>query len=236
MSNTSESADIIKPSDGSKPVVKEKDPHNYRKVGYSMIVISVSLVLIGLLVWAIGDNYHFSSDIMAAQEITAMTPRSGFNIISFDYTQPIGSKIMLLGHTSNIDDAKKLQVEYAKKFEGEKSQALIFDASSENNTGSIAMAEVYAMTPSNGYHIVEFNSALPVGAKLSSLKQDSLLANATKDSQFYTDQIKLPEVKVVVLTNSFTDNLKQIDPKYDTTFISENVNKFIVQSNLPQTP
>ena len=78
MSNPDESSDV------SKPVLKDKNPHNYRKVGYSMIVISVSLVLIGLLVLAVGENYHFSGDLMAEQEIAAMTPKSGYTIVIFD--------------------------------------------------------------------------------------------------------------------------------------------------------
>ncbi len=100
------------PSDTSKPVVKDKNPHNYRKVGFSLIVISVALVIIGLLVLFVGSNYHFSGDLMAAQEIDSMTPKQGYNLIVFDYTQPVGAKINLLDHTGNIAYAKELKIKY----------------------------------------------------------------------------------------------------------------------------
>lgn len=115
------------PSDASKPVVKDKNPHNYRKVGYSMIVISVSLVLIGLLVWAIGDNYHFSSDIMANQEIDAMTPKHGFNLVYYDTAQPVGAKLKLLDSASTIDDAQQKQTQYAQQNPSPNGMVLIFN-------------------------------------------------------------------------------------------------------------
>ena len=115
------------PSDGSKPVVKDKNPHNYRKVGYSMIVISVSLVAIGLLVWAIGDNYHFSSDIMANQEIDAMTPKHGFTIVYYDTAQPVGAKMKLLDSASTIDDAQQKQMQYAKQEPSINGMVIIFN-------------------------------------------------------------------------------------------------------------
>ncbi len=86
-----------------------KEPHNYRKVGYSMIVISISLVIIGLVVWAIGDNYHFASDLMAGQEIDAMTPKQGYNIVSFDDSQPVGAKLKLLDHAITNETALQLK-------------------------------------------------------------------------------------------------------------------------------
>lgn len=117
----------IEPSDKSKPVVKDKNPHNYRKVGYSMIVISVSLVLIGLLVWAIGDNYHFSTDIMANQEIDAMTPKHGYNLVYYDTAQPIGAKLKLLDAASTIEDAQRKQSQYFKEYTSDKAMVLIFN-------------------------------------------------------------------------------------------------------------
>ncbi|MDE1843336.1 MAG: hypothetical protein KGH95_06780, partial [Thaumarchaeota archaeon] len=133
----------VEPSDGPKPVLKDKNPHNYRKVGYSMIVISVSLVLIGLLVWAIGDNYHFSGDIMAKQEITSMTPKSGYTIVLFDYTQPIGAKLKFLDSASTLQAANTLKMQYIPQYLDQKSQVLIFDQSVTNNTNSVSLAEVY---------------------------------------------------------------------------------------------
>ena len=216
-------------SDSSKPVVKDKDPHNYRKVGYSMIVISVSLVLIGLLVLSIGNNYHFSSDIMANQEVDTMTPKSGYNIVVFDYTQPVGAKLKFLDHIDTMDNAKKLQTQHAQEYVGQQGHVLIFDSSRGNNTNSISLAEVYSMTPSDGYNIVSFNTALPIGARLSSLKQDSSSINATRDAQLSQDNIKDPSVKVIVLTSSFDDNLQQIlGSQYSKDFASSNPNEFKV--------
>jgi len=126
------------PSDSSKPVVKDKNPHNYRKVGYSMIVISVSLVAIGLLVWAIGDNYHFSSDIMANQEIDAMTPKHGFTIVYYDVAQPVGAKMKLLDSASTIDDAQQKQMQYAKENPSINGMVIIFNATYSSNQKLVA--------------------------------------------------------------------------------------------------
>ena len=115
------------PSDVSKPVVKDNNPHNYRKVGYSMIVISVSLVLIGLLVWAIGDDYHFSSDIMGNQEIDSMTPKHGFNLVFYDTQQPVGAKLKLLDSASTIDDAQQKQIQYVQQNPSPLGKVLIFN-------------------------------------------------------------------------------------------------------------
>lgn len=214
------------PSGSSKPVVKDKDPHNYRKVGYSMIVISVSLVLIGLLVWAIGDNYHFSGDIMAKQEIATMTPKHGYTIVAFDFTQPVGAKIQLLGAASNFDDAVQLKKQYTPNYNGQKGQVLIFDTSTANNTNSVSLAEVYAMTPTSGYNIVSFNIAMPVGARLSPQTLDSSLGAATNDSARYSTANVDKQVKILTFTSSFDDNLKQIlGPNYTPTLVSENINQ-----------
>jgi len=227
----------VEPSDSAKPVVAGKNPHNYRKVGYSMIVISVSLVLIGLLVWAIGDNYHFASDIMAGQEVDAFTPKSGYNLVVFDYTQPVGAKLKFLDHASNMDDAIKLQTQYAQQNQDPHVQILIFDSVRENTTNSIALAEVYAMTPSSGFNVISDNTALPVGAKLSSLKHDDSPDNATKDVQFYQDQIKDPAIKIVSLTSSYDDNLHQIlGPNFNQNVTLKNLNKFVVLPPPPSPP
>lgn len=39
------------------------EPHNYRKVGFSMIIVSASLVVIALLYVSIGDDVLFSDRI-----------------------------------------------------------------------------------------------------------------------------------------------------------------------------
>ena len=40
-----------------------KDPHNYKKVGYSMIVVAASLAIIGLIGLAIGHDVLFGDRI-----------------------------------------------------------------------------------------------------------------------------------------------------------------------------
>jgi hypothetical protein len=213
------------PSDSSKPVVKDKNPHNYIKVGYSMIVISVSLVLIGLLVWAIGDNYHFSGDIMAKQEIDSMTPKSGYTVIVFDYTQPIGAKLKLLGAASNFEDAKKLQDQDTPDYNGQKGQVLIFDNSIKNNTNSVSYAEIHAMTPTSGYDVVSFNTVMPVGARFAPQTLDSSLGAAVNDSARYSSANVDKLVQILTFTSSFDDNLKQVlGSNYDLSLVSANIN------------
>jgi len=42
---------------------KEKNPHNYRTVGYSMILVAASLVVIALLYLSIGDDVLYSDRV-----------------------------------------------------------------------------------------------------------------------------------------------------------------------------
>ncbi len=44
-----------------------KEPHNYAKVGYSMVVVSASLAAIGLIALAIGEDVLFADNIQRAQ-------------------------------------------------------------------------------------------------------------------------------------------------------------------------
>ncbi|HEX5456973.1 MAG TPA: hypothetical protein VFX64_01145 [Candidatus Nitrosotalea sp.] len=214
------------PSDSSKPVLKDKNPHNYRKVGYSLIVISVSLVLIGLLVLAIGNNYHFSGDIMAKQEIDSMTPKNGYTIVVFDYTQPVGAKLQLLGSAGTFEDAKKLQQQYTPNYDGQKGQVLIFDKSIQNNTNSVSLAEVYAMTPTSGYDVVSFNTVMPVGARLASQTLDSSSGAAVNDSARYSSANVDTQVQILTFTSSFDDNLKQIlGSNYSPELVTDNINQ-----------
>ncbi len=43
--------------------MSEVEPHNYRKVGYSMIIVAASLVVIALLYLAIGDDVLYSDRV-----------------------------------------------------------------------------------------------------------------------------------------------------------------------------
>ncbi|MEX0764748.1 MAG: hypothetical protein WDZ43_04070 [Nitrosopumilaceae archaeon] len=45
-----------------------KDPHNYRTVGWSMVVVAASLAVIGLLVLAIGQDPYFSDKILKQKQ------------------------------------------------------------------------------------------------------------------------------------------------------------------------
>ena len=44
-------------------MMEEKNPHNYRTVGYCMILVSASLVVIALLYLAIGDDVLYSDRV-----------------------------------------------------------------------------------------------------------------------------------------------------------------------------
>jgi hypothetical protein len=198
------------PPDKHMPVLKDKNPHNYRKVGFCMIIISVSLVIIALLVWSIGSNYHFASDIMAGQEVTAMTPKAGYQIILFDYTQPVGAKLKLLDHTDSLDAAQKLQSQYAQQNTVPTGQVIIFGTSEPDNVNTLANAEVAELTPQQGYNVILYNTALPVGARLTMGIHEDSLDNATQYEQGQASLIADPDVKVILFTSSFTDNLKLV--------------------------
>jgi hypothetical protein len=93
------------------------------------------------------------------------------------------------------------------------------------------------MTPAKGYHIVTINPNFPAGARLSSLKDESLLSNATRDSQSYQTTITDVELQILLLSSSFDDNLKQVmGSKYSPDLISQNINKFKVSSANSTSP
>ncbi|HWY34205.1 MAG TPA: hypothetical protein VNX68_06130, partial [Nitrosopumilaceae archaeon] len=73
-----------------------------------------------------------------------------------------------------------------------------------------AHAEVAAFTPAQGYDVVFFNNAMPVGAKLSLNKHDDQLVNATADEQKQQEKNTDPEVSVIILSPSYADNLKMV--------------------------
>ncbi|MGI0101154.1 MAG: hypothetical protein ACREA7_00995 [Nitrosotalea sp.] len=215
------------PADKPKPVLKDKNPHNYRKVGYSMIVISVSLVIIGLLSWNLSDNYHFSSNIMALQEVDAMTPKSGYNIVLFDVSQPVGAKLDLLDSASTLDAAQQLQSQDEAQNPGSTLQVLIFNGTQDYNLKQMAGAEVFLQTPTTGYNVVLDNYNLAVGAKLTMGSHEESLANATSYETQQQDQIQGQEVKVFIFTPSFSDNLMMVTnsstPVTNYTMVLKNI-------------
>lgn len=46
-----------------------KEPHNYAKVGYSMIVVAASLTAVALIALAIGDDVLFADNIQRENTI-----------------------------------------------------------------------------------------------------------------------------------------------------------------------
>ena len=198
------------PPDTLKPVVKDKNPHNYRKVGFSMIVISVSLVVIALLVWAIGDDYHFSTNIMALQEVDAMTPKAGYNIVMFDVSQPVGAKLKILDQADTLDAAQALQTQDAKQNTGNTIQVLLFNSSKDYNLKLMANAEVFLKTPPQGYNVVLYDGSLAVGQQLTLGQHEDLFDNATAYQKQQEDNLKGTPTQVLIFTSNFTDNLKMI--------------------------
>lgn len=198
------------PDDKPKPVLRDKNPHNYRKVGYSMIIISVSLVIIGLLSWDLASNYHFSTNIMALQEVDTMTPKDGYNIVLFDTSQPVGAKLKMLDHADTLDAARQLQSQDAAQNPGSTIQVLVFNGSSDYNLNQMAGAEVFVQTPKTGYNVVLDNYNLAVGAKLASGSYEATLANATAYEQQEQNQIQGQEIKILIFSSSFPDNLKMV--------------------------
>jgi hypothetical protein len=198
------------PADKPTPVLKDKNPHNYRKVGYWMIVISVSLVIIGLLSWDLASNYHFSSNIMALQELDTMTPKTGYNIVLFDISQPVGAKLRMLDHADTFAAAQQLQSQDAAQNPGSTIQVLIFNSTEDYNLNQMAGAEVFLQTPKTGYNVVFDTYTLAVGAKLTSGSHQATLANATAYENQAEDQIQGLEEKILIFTPSFTDNLMMV--------------------------
>lgn len=198
------------PADNPKPVVKDKNPHNYRKVGYSMIIISVSLVIIALLSWGLANDYHFSSNIMALQEVDAMTPKSGYNIEMFDISQPVGAKLKLLDHSDSLEQALSMQEQDAQQNQGKTIQVLLFNGTSSYNLKLMQDAEVYIQTPSTGYNVILDSYPLAVGAQLTLASHEESFDNATAYQKVQEDQIQGQEVKVLIFTPTYKDNLKMI--------------------------
>ncbi len=215
------------PSSNTKPVVKDKNPHNYRKVGFSMIVISVSLVVIGLLVWAIGDDYHFSTNIMALQEVDAMTPKTGYNIVMFDVSQPIGAKLKLLDQADTIDAARALQTQDAKQNNGSSIQVLLFNSSKDYNLRLMSNAEVFLKTPPRGYNVVLYDGSLAVGQQITLGQHQDSFANATDYQKIQEDNLKGTPTQVLIFSPAFRENLKTITgtdvPVEDYAWVSYNV-------------
>lgn len=217
-------------SDAPKPVIKDKNPHNYRKVGYSMIVISVSLVLIGLLVWAIGDNYHFSSDIMANQEIDSMTPKHGFNLVFYDTQQPVGAKLKLLDSASTIDDAQQKQIQYAQQNPSPLGRVLIFNETLQANKqlviNTVAAITQYQadLAKAQAAKAQAAAQAPPVVANqttsASPSKQNSTSSNSTISQSAIPKAVTTNATKVTSLTNATVTPVGQNQEKIG---ISENV-------------
>jgi hypothetical protein len=233
MSNPGES------SDAPKPVVKDKNPHNYRKVGYSMIVISVSLVLIGLLVWAIGDDYHFSSDIMGNQEIDAMTPKQGYNIVFYDTAQPVGAKLKLLDSASTIADAQQKQIQDIQQNPSTTGMVLIFNQTLSANKqlvlttiNTITQAQADQLKASQAKEAAQAAAASAnQTASTSSTSKNTTSTNATNAVSPSTPQIvktnstqiSVPIAASVTNVSNATQSGKQIGVNIESLGIDANV-------------
>ena len=220
MSNPNES------SDQSKPVVKDKNPHNYRKVGYSMIVISVSLVLIGLLVWAIGDNYHFSSDIMANQEIDAMTPKHGYNLVYYDTAQPVGAKLKLLDAASTIEDAQQKQIQYAQQNPSVTGKVIIFNQTLSANQ-QLVKSTISAITQiqADAAQAAKLKAASQAAASTANQTTSNVPASQTVVSSNATKVVSSNATKVV------SSNATKVVSSNATKVVSSNATKFTTQMN-----
>lgn len=231
-------------SDASKPVVKDKNPHNYRKVGYSMIVISVSLVLIGLLVWAIGDDYHFSSDIMANQEIDAMTPKHGFNLVFYDTQQPVGAKLKLLDSASTIDDAQQKQIQYAQQNPSPLGKVLIFNQTLSANKqlvlGTVAAITQYQADLAKAQAAAQAQAASQAASSTanqttsSTPKQNATSSNATKVATPTTQTI-IPS-NATVVTHISNSTILGKPSGYNTENLAIGANVTITHSSKIITP
>ncbi len=56
-----------------------KDPHNYRAVGWSMVVVSASLAIIGLIVISPLNNPHFSERILKEKQAKFLEMKENMN-------------------------------------------------------------------------------------------------------------------------------------------------------------
>lgn len=80
------------------------DPHNYRAVGYSMILVSASLVVIALLYLAIGDDVLYSDRIgkqkqfeynQMMEEIKEQQEQAGVTESGRDLTVGLGENMVM---------------------------------------------------------------------------------------------------------------------------------------------
>jgi len=177
-----------------------------------MIVISVSLTVIGLIVWAIGDNYHFASDLMAGQEIDAMTPKKGYNIVSFDDSQPIGAKLKLLD--SALTNETALQLKEKKGVSG--TTILIFSSSLGDNKNLIDKVRSAAA------QVVKEKASAPAAATNTSSSMQSL-----------------PSVKTItsppVVNSSNTTTIMSNTTGNETLTLTENSNATATNKNQTTT-
>lgn len=82
--------------------MEQKNPHNYRTVGYSMILVSASLVVIALLYLAIGDDVLYSDRVSKEKQ--------------FEYKQFLEDmKLKQAEETSQTKPGKNLSVDLAEE-------------------------------------------------------------------------------------------------------------------------
>ncbi|NDB89956.1 MAG: hypothetical protein EB166_03875 [Thaumarchaeota archaeon] len=74
----------------------EKNPHNYRKVGFSMILVSASLVVIALLYLSVGDDVLYSDRVSKEKQ--------------YEYKQFLEDMKLKQEEAKNAVDTKNLSV------------------------------------------------------------------------------------------------------------------------------
>ncbi|MFY9301232.1 MAG: hypothetical protein WAO91_08595 [Candidatus Nitrosotenuis sp.] len=79
----------------------ETQPHNYRAVGYSMILVSASLVVIALLYLAIGDDVLYSDRVGKQKQ--------------YEYQQFLEEAKRKMEEAASIQEGKDLSVSLSEK-------------------------------------------------------------------------------------------------------------------------
>ncbi|MFZ0184595.1 MAG: hypothetical protein WAL88_07155 [Nitrosotalea sp.] len=234
------------PSDAPKPVLKDKNPHNYRKVGYSLIVISVSLVLIGLLVMAIGSDYHFSSDIMGNQELVSMTPQHGYNIVLYDTAQPVGAKLKLLDSASTLEDAQQKQIQDAQQNPTTTGMVIIFNQTLSANkqlvyitNSTIIQAQaahlqqVQAQAAAQAAAATNQTTSASPSKNVTSTNATTVSSNTPKIVTTNSTQVAVPITMSITHVSNATLSGKQIGASVESLSINANAN--VTVSHLSNT-
>lgn len=87
-----------------------KDPHNYRAVGWSMVVVSASLAVIGLIVISPLNDPHFSERILKEKQEKFMAMKEEMNQLN----QSLASAEKTVSNMTNVGKEPAAAVEKPK--------------------------------------------------------------------------------------------------------------------------